>query len=90
MFIQQKIKKIRNNIQKHNKSGKPHCLEIKGKNVTCQQFKDAFNWDQRTSSLPLHEKLKTQHFELDPAAEMRNHLAEDVLNYKMLFLTQVK
>lgn len=58
MFIQHNIKKIRNNIRKSNKSGKPCCLKIKGKNVTWQQFKDAFNWDQKTCSLPLHE---TQH-----------------------------
>lgn len=90
MFIQHNIKKLRNNIQKSNKSGKPRCLKIKGKNVTWQQLKDAFNWDQKTCSLPLHEKLTTQHFELDPAAKMRNHLAEDVLNHKMLFLMQVK
>lgn len=41
-------------------------------------------------SLPLHERLTTQHFELDPASKMRNHLAEEVLDDKMLFLMQVK
>jgi len=58
--------------------------------VTWQQFKDAFNWDQKSFSLPLHEKLTDQHFNLDPASKMRNHLAEDVLDDKMLFLMQVK
>ena len=62
----------------------------KGKNVTWQYFKDAFNWDQKSFSLPLHEKLTGQHFNHDPASKMRNHLAEDVLDDKMLFLMQVK
>jgi hypothetical protein len=46
-------------------------------------------WDQDNFSLPLHEKLTLDHFELDSAAKMRNHLAEDVLDNKMLFLMQV-
>ena len=71
-------------------SGKPRCLKIQGKDVTWQQFKDAFNWDQKSFSLPLHEKLTDQHFNLDPASKMRDHLAEDVLDDKMLFLMQVK
>ena len=58
--------------------------------MTWQQFKDAFNWDQKSFSLPLHEKLTDQHFNFDPASKMRNHLAEDVLDDKMLFLMQVK
>ena len=58
--------------------------------MTWQQFKDAFQWDQKSFSLPLHEKLTDQHFNLDPASKMRNHLAEDVLDDKMLFLMQVK
>jgi len=83
------IKKIRNNIQKSNKSGKPRCLTIGGKTITWQQFKDAYEWDQQSFSLPLHEKLTPQHFDLDSASVMRNKLAEDVLDMKMLFLMQV-
>ena len=51
--------------------------------------KHAYDWDQNSFSLPLHEKLTLQHFELDPSSEMRNHLAENVLDSKMLFLMQV-
>ena len=58
--------------------------------MTWQQFKDAFQWDQKSFSLPLHEKLTDQHFNLDPASKMRNRLAEDVLDDKMLFLMQVE
>ena len=45
--------------------------------------------DQTNFSLPVHEKLAEQHFELDSATKMRNHLAEDVLDKMMLFLMQV-
>ena len=86
---QHNIKKIRNNIEKSNKSGKPRCLQIHGKEITWTQFKSAFNCDQKTFSLPLHEKLTMQHFNLDSASKMRNRLAEDVLDTKMLFLMQV-
>lgn len=87
---QHNIKKMRNNIEKSNESGKPRCLKVKGKTVTWKKFKDAYNWDQSSFSLPVHEKLTTQHFDLDPASKMQNHLAEDVLDDKMLFLMQVK
>lgn len=63
---------------------------MKGKCITWQQPQDAYMWDQESCSLPLHERLTNQHFELDPALKMRNHLAEDVLNDKMLFLMQVE
>ena len=86
---QHNIKKIRNNIEKSNKSGKPRCLQIHGKEITWTQLKSAFNWDQKTFSLPLHEKLTMQHFDLDSASKMQNRLAEDVLDTKMLFLMQV-
>ena len=86
---QHNFKKIRNNVEKSNESKKPKCLMIEGKSVTWKMFKEAFNWDQSSCSLPLHERLTPLHFEMDPAARMRNHLAEDVLDNKMLFLMQV-
>ena len=89
VFFQHNLKKVRNNIQKSNLSEKPRCLRIRGKNIIWQQFKDAYKWDQSSCSLPIHENLTENHFELDSAAKMRNHLAEDVLNNKMLFLMQV-
>ena len=89
-YNQHNIKKIRNNIEKSNTTGKPRCLKIKGKTITWKTFKDAYNWDQSSCSLPIHEKLTTQHFDLDSASKMRNHLAEDVLDDKMLFLMEVK
>ena len=38
---------------------------------------------------PLNEKLTLGHFDIDSAAKMPNHLAEDVLDRKMLFLKKV-
>lgn len=75
-------------MKKSNKSSKPRCLQIHGKEITWTQFKSAFNRDQKTFSLPFHEKLTMQHFDLDSASKMRNRLAEDVLDTKMLFLMQ--
>ena len=62
---------------------------MEGKNITWQQFRDAFDWDQSNFSLTLHKKLTLAHFDIDSAAKMRNHLAEDVLDRKMLFLMKV-
>ena len=67
----------------------PSCLTLEGKPITWNLLKDAFHWDQSSFSLPIHEKLTLQHFDLDPASTMRNHLAEDVLDNKMLLLLQV-
>lgn len=39
--------------------------------------------------MSLHHKLTADHFELNPASKMRNHLAEDVLDKNMLELMEV-
>ena len=46
-------------------------------------------WDQKTNSCPIHENLKEEHFQLNPSPQIRNGLAEDVLNKKMLYLMKV-
>jgi len=51
-------------------------------------MKNAYNWDQSSFSLPLHGRLTPLHLELDPAVRIRNYLAEELLNRKMLFLMQ--
>ena len=38
----------------------------------------------------IHEKLKEEHFQLTPNSRMRNNLAEDVLDKKMLLLMTVR
>lgn len=40
--------------------------------------------------MSLHHKLTVDHFQLDPASKMRNHLAEDVLDRNMLALMKVQ
>ena len=40
--------------------------------------------------MSLHHKLTVDHFNLDPASKMRNHLAEDVLDRNMLALMKVQ
>lgn len=89
--FQHYIKKIRNNMLKSKDiTKKPRCLQTGNKAITWAQLKAAYDWDQNSFSLPLHQKLTLQHFELDPSSKKRNHLAENVLDSKMLFLMQVK
>ena len=83
------IKKIRNNIYKNNKNRNPRCLKIGGKSIIWKQLRSGFDWDQQSFSLPLHEKLTIQHLNLDSPSIMRNKLAEDMIDAKMLFLMQV-
>lgn len=71
-------------------AGKPRCLTIAGKKILWSHFVDAYKFDQTTTSIHIHERLKEEHFNLDPALRMRNHLAEDVLDKKMHFLLMVK
>ena len=40
--------------------------------------------------MSLHHKLTVDHFKLDPASKMRNHLAEDVLDRNMMALMKVQ
>lgn len=42
-----------------------------------------------SNSLPIHERLKEDHFNLTPSLRMRNGLAEDVLDKQMLSLMMV-
>ena len=50
---------------------------------------DAYKFDQSCTTIHLHEKLTEDHFNLDPSLRMCNHLAEDVLGRRMLFLMKV-
>lgn len=56
--------------------------------IVWKHWEDAFAWDQQ-HCLPLHHKLKPEHFELTASSLMRNHLAEQVLNKDMLNLMKV-
>lgn len=89
MFYQHNIKKLRNNVEKSSPTGSTRCLKNGDDNIFWQHWKDAYLWDQACNSCPLHEKLKEEHFQLTPSSRMRNGLAEDVLDKKMLYLMKV-
>lgn len=76
-------------VHKSNKTKKPRCLTVGGKTILSSQFIDAYNWDQNSHSLPMHERLTQKQFHINPSQKMRNNLAEDVLNSKILFLMKV-
>ncbi|CAB4027749.1 Hypothetical predicted protein, partial [Paramuricea clavata] len=86
MKIQHNIKKLRNNLEKSSASGSARCLKNGDDHIFWRFWKDAYLWDQSQHSCPIHEKLKEDHFQLTPSSRMRNNLAEDVLDKKMLFL----
>ena len=67
----------------------PRKLNVNGTRILFQFWKEAFEWEQENHSLPLHEKLTEGHFDLTPKSRKRHHLAEDVLDDRMLYLMQV-
>ena len=88
-FLQHNFKKIRNNIEKSNEAGKPRCLTVAGKRILWKHLMDAYKFDQTLKAIHIHEKLTEEHFHLDQALRIRNHLAEDVLDNRMHFLIKV-
>lgn len=76
-------------MEKSSAHGSARCLTINGKNIFWSHWKEAFTWDQNSNSCHFHEKLKEDHFMLTPSLRMRNNLAEDVLDAKMLLLMKV-
>ncbi|CAB3999881.1 Hypothetical predicted protein, partial [Paramuricea clavata] len=86
MDCKHNIKKLRNNLEKSSASGSARCLKNGDDHIFWRFWKDAYLWHQSQHSCPIHEKLKEDHFQLTPSSRMRNNLAEDVLDKKMLFL----
>ena len=90
-LLQHNIKKLRNNIYKSHENVSAKRILAKGsppKFIVWKHWTDAFQWDQQ-HSLPLHHKLRPDHFDLTSSSLMRNHLAEQVLNKDMLNLLKV-
>ena len=87
--MQHNIKKLRNNVEKSSSHGGKRVLTKGGKNIFWSHWKEAYLWDQKSNSCPLHERLKEEHFELILGSRMRNGLVEDVLDKRMLFLMKV-
>ena len=59
------------------------------KTIEWRHLYQAYKWDQSNNSLKIHERLTEEHFNLGYASKMRNHLAEEVLSKKMIYLLQV-
>ena len=53
---------------------------MEGNNIYWSHWKEAYCWDQKSNSCPIHKGLKEDHFNLTPSSRMRNGLAEDVLD----------
>ena len=83
------VKKLRNSIYSsgQNENAKRWITHPLGY-VEWDHFYDAYIWDQKNHNLRLHRKLTNDHFHLNNALKMRNHLADQVLNSDMLFLMQ--
>ncbi|XP_070556446.1 uncharacterized protein [Ptychodera flava] len=81
------IKKIRNNLEKSREPGN-NTLYICGQKVLWKYWFNVYTADQTSNSLVVHERLTEDHFQLTARSKMRNHLAEDVLDKKMLFAFQ--
>ena len=76
-------------MEKSSPHGTARCLRINGQNVFWLHLKEAYTWDQNNNSCHFHERLKEDHFMLKPSLRMKNSLAEDVLDKKMLLLMKV-
>ena len=90
-LLQHNIKKLRSNIYKSHENVSAKRILARGsppKFIVWKHWTDAFQWDQQ-HSLPLHHRLRPDHFDLTSSSLMRNHLAEQVLNKDMLNLLKV-
>ncbi|XP_031555949.1 uncharacterized protein LOC116292737 [Actinia tenebrosa] len=81
------FKKIRNNLEK-SRIGGVRLLTVGCDHIEWAHLYQAYRWDQNSNSLKIHEELTEDHFNLGYATRMRNHLAEQVLSKKMLYLLQ--
>ena len=87
-YFKHNVKKLTNNVYKSTPKGTRN-LTFAHQPIVWKQWIDAFNWDQKTNSLPIHHRLTINHMELGYATKMRNHLAEQVLDRDMLNLMKV-
>ena len=89
MDISHVIKKIRNSLYStgHEQDHK-HLINHPFGFIEWAHFRDAYMWDNVNHTLRIHCTLTDEHFYLNKALKMRNHLAEQVLNSDMLLLMQ--
>ena len=90
-FFKHNLKKVRNNLIKSGtKDFHTNKLEIDGKMVLWEHWLQAYQWDVRNHSFPVHQKLTEEHMFPSNQQKMRNGLAEEVLDKNMLHLMEVK
>lgn len=80
------LKKIRNNVYSSGKGEtKTRCLTLNGLEICWDHFVKAYRFNI-SAPLRIYRKLSRDHVYLSQTLKMRNHLAEEVLNYEMLGL----
>ena len=84
--MQHGIKKLRNGILSSGPSG-TRMLRKDNNEITWNNFISIYKWDVNHNTVRYYEKLTDSHFFLDTSLKMRNHLADEVLNKRMLELT---
>ena len=81
------IKRIRNCV--YSSGVQPyHIRELQTPSgpIVWKMFYDAYMWDKETNTLRIHRRLTDEHLRLNSALKMRNHLAENILDFEMLNL----
>ena len=81
------IKRIRNCIYASGDEpySRRHLKSASG-SIVWKMLYNAYIWDKQNNTVRIHRRLTDEHFHLDSALKMRNHLAENVLNVEMLNL----
>ena len=80
---------MHNSILSSHKHGKcVRQLKLKGKYIFWEMFEDVFEFNCSTD-LRLYRNLSKEHVKVSDAGKMRNHLAINVLNGKMLNLMKI-
>lgn len=79
------IKKVRNRIYNSGQSGTRHMESSSGQTLIWQLWWEAFAFN-KTNPIAIHPKITYQHLRFDNFDQMRNRIAEEVLDRDMLQL----
>ena len=82
------MKKLRNSVLHSGTKKGVHTrlISTNENNIIWVHWVAAVYWDRQTNSRPMHYKVTDEHLHLDGPQNMANHLAEDMLDDRMLFL----
>ena len=87
-MMQHNLKRIRNNLE-HSRTSSKKPLMLNGKHVLWDQLYEIYQHDQTVNPVPISRYLAGNHCKLTTYSEMRNHLADQVLNNEMLRCAEV-